>query len=222
MLAEGGNALEAMVAMAATIAVVYPHMNAHRRRRLLAGPRARPASVHAIEACGSAGARATSPALPRPRPRRHSRPRAGRGADRRRAPSAAGEARARAGVASAGGRRLPLRHLLAGRDPAAREGWRAVSPWEAPHRPEPKVEALVAAPGFADTFPLDGKLPDAGDAAPPAGAGRRRWSISPRAGLRRFLPRRHRPRDRRPISTASARRSRARTWSASRRGWWSR
>ncbi|MGL4496043.1 MAG: gamma-glutamyltransferase, partial [Beijerinckiaceae bacterium] len=28
VLAEGGNALEAMVAMAATIAVVYPHMNA--------------------------------------------------------------------------------------------------------------------------------------------------------------------------------------------------
>ncbi len=27
MLAEGGNALEAMVAMAATIAAVYPHMN---------------------------------------------------------------------------------------------------------------------------------------------------------------------------------------------------
>ena len=26
MLAEGGNALEAMVAMAATIAAVYPHM----------------------------------------------------------------------------------------------------------------------------------------------------------------------------------------------------
>src|SRR6201986_5231256 len=27
ILAEGGNALEAMIAMAATIAVVYPHMN---------------------------------------------------------------------------------------------------------------------------------------------------------------------------------------------------
>ena len=27
-LAEGGNAIEAMLAMAATIAVVYPHMNA--------------------------------------------------------------------------------------------------------------------------------------------------------------------------------------------------
>src|SRR5580693_2037279 len=27
MLAEGGNAIEAMIAMAATIAVVYPHMN---------------------------------------------------------------------------------------------------------------------------------------------------------------------------------------------------
>ena len=36
VLREGGNAVEAMVAAAATIAVVYPHMNAHRRRRLLA------------------------------------------------------------------------------------------------------------------------------------------------------------------------------------------
>jgi gamma-glutamyltranspeptidase len=27
ILAEGGNAIEAMVAMAATIAAVYPHMN---------------------------------------------------------------------------------------------------------------------------------------------------------------------------------------------------
>src|SRR5512139_637552 len=27
VMAEGGNAIEAMVAMAATIAVVYPHMN---------------------------------------------------------------------------------------------------------------------------------------------------------------------------------------------------
>ena len=42
---QGGNAIEAMVAMAATIAVVYPHMNGDRRRRLLAGARARRAGA---------------------------------------------------------------------------------------------------------------------------------------------------------------------------------
>ena len=34
VLREGGNAIEAMVAAAATIAVVYPHMNAGRHRCL--------------------------------------------------------------------------------------------------------------------------------------------------------------------------------------------
>ncbi len=41
VLREGGNALEAMVAAAATIAVVYPHNEWPRRRRLLAGGAAR-------------------------------------------------------------------------------------------------------------------------------------------------------------------------------------
>jgi oxamate amidohydrolase len=51
MLAEGGNAIEAMVAMAATIAAVYPHMN-HvggdgfwlLRERRVAACRSRPCS----------------------------------------------------------------------------------------------------------------------------------------------------------------------------------
>ena len=42
VLREGGTAIEAAVAMAASIAVIYPHMNAHRRRRLLADRRAGP------------------------------------------------------------------------------------------------------------------------------------------------------------------------------------
>src|SRR6266704_1891311 len=56
-LADGGNAIEAMVAMAATIAAVYPHMN-HLGGDgfwLVREPSGR---VRAIEAAGFAGARA--------------------------------------------------------------------------------------------------------------------------------------------------------------------
>src|SRR3954454_925198 len=58
ILADGGNAVEAMVAMAATIAVVYPHMNA------IGGDgfwlvREPGGKVHAIDACGPAGTLAT-------------------------------------------------------------------------------------------------------------------------------------------------------------------
>ena len=60
ILAEGGNAIEAMVAMAATIAVVYPHMNAIGGDGfwLVHEPGGK-GRVHAIEACGPAGALAT-------------------------------------------------------------------------------------------------------------------------------------------------------------------
>src|SRR6266511_834279 len=57
ILAEDGNAIEAMIAMAATIAAVYPHMN-HAGGDgfwLIREPKGR---VRAIEACGPAGARA--------------------------------------------------------------------------------------------------------------------------------------------------------------------
>src|SRR5215218_8698556 len=58
ILAEGGNAIEAMAAMAATIAVVYPHMNAIGGDGfwLVREPGGR---VRAIEACGPAGRLAT-------------------------------------------------------------------------------------------------------------------------------------------------------------------
>src|SRR5262245_29350899 len=59
VLADGANALEAMVAMAATIAVVYPHMN-HLGGDgfwLVHEPSGR---VRALMAAGVAGARATT------------------------------------------------------------------------------------------------------------------------------------------------------------------
>src|SRR4051812_50174087 len=59
VLAEGGDAIEAMAAMAATIAVVYPHMNAVGGDGfwLVREPGGR---VRAIEACGPAGRLATA------------------------------------------------------------------------------------------------------------------------------------------------------------------
>src|SRR5919108_1934447 len=58
VLADGGNALEAMVAMAATIAAVYPHMNhvGGDGFWLVREPSGR---VRALMAPGPAGARAT-------------------------------------------------------------------------------------------------------------------------------------------------------------------
>src|SRR5580698_4239451 len=58
ILVQGGNAIEAMVAMAATIAVVYPHMNAIGGDGfwLIREPGGK---VRAIEACGFAGEQAT-------------------------------------------------------------------------------------------------------------------------------------------------------------------
>src|SRR6202007_1308448 len=54
VLAEGGNALEAMVAMAATIAVVYPHMN-HLGGDGFWLIRERPGRIRALMAAGAAG-----------------------------------------------------------------------------------------------------------------------------------------------------------------------
>jgi gamma-glutamyltranspeptidase len=58
ILIQGGNAVEAMVAMAASIAVVYPHMNAIGGDGFWIIRDAR-GKVRAIEACGFAGQNAT-------------------------------------------------------------------------------------------------------------------------------------------------------------------
>ncbi len=66
ILGEGGNALEAMVAMAASIAAVYPHMNhiGGDGFWLIREPNKR---VRAIMAAGPAGSLAKPRALPRAR-----------------------------------------------------------------------------------------------------------------------------------------------------------
>ena len=81
ILAEGGNAIEAMLAMAASIAAVYPHMNhiGGDGFWLIREPSGR---VRAIMGAGRAGAKATIAALSRCRPRRDSGARAARRAHR--------------------------------------------------------------------------------------------------------------------------------------------
>jgi gamma-glutamyltranspeptidase/glutathione hydrolase len=156
MLADGGNALEAMVAMAAMIAVVSPHMN-HLGGDgfwLVREPSGR---VRALMAAGPAGSRAT-PELYRE---------AGLDAIPPRGPLAAltvpgaigGWARALEAARAQGGR-LPLTEMLGPAVRQAREGIaisRSLAAFAAFALPE-----LKDAPGFAQTFLDDGKPPAQG------------------------------------------------------------
>ncbi|HYI90661.1 MAG TPA: gamma-glutamyltransferase [Beijerinckiaceae bacterium] len=156
ILAEGGNALEAMVAMAATIAVAYPHMNAVGGDAfwLVREPGGR---VRAIEACGPAGSLAT---VKRYRDK-------GYDAIPPRGPDAAltvagavGGWQAALDYARSLGAKIPLSVLLTDAVRLAREGC-PVSVSEARGVPN-EAEALHRASGFAETFLVDGKTPPAG------------------------------------------------------------
>jgi oxamate amidohydrolase len=154
VLAEGGNAIEAMVAMAATIAAVYPHMN-HIGGDGFWLIRERNGRVRALMAPGRAGARAqrelyrdleTIPA---------------------RGPLAAltvpgaigGWALALEAARAAGGK-LPLDTLLSHAIGHARDGY-VVTRSQARLTAE-KLAELKDVPGFAQTFLVDGKPPQAG------------------------------------------------------------
>ncbi len=156
ILQEGGNALEAMVAMAATIAVVYPHMNAIGGDGfwLIQEPSGK---VHYIEACGPAGALAT---LERYRKLEFERiPTRGPQAALT-VPGAIGGWRRALDMAAARGGRLPLKDLLSHAVGQAKDGC-PVSPSEA--RTEANDwQSLIEAPGFRETFLVDGKVPEAG------------------------------------------------------------
>ena len=153
MLQEGGNAIEAMVAMAATIAVVYPHMNAIGGDGfwLIRTPDRR---VHYIEACGYAGALATIQryralevdAIPVRGPHAALT-----------VPGAIGGWQIALEIAKASKGRLPLDVLLHDAIRFAREGY-PQSASEARYAPK-EIAALKRAPGFSDTFLLDGKTP---------------------------------------------------------------
>ena len=156
ILAEGGNAVEAMVAMAATVAVVYPHMNAIGGDAfwLVREPGGR---VRGIDACGPAGTLAT---IERYRDK-------GYDAVPPRGPDAAltvagavGGWRLALDYARSLGGEIPLTTLFADAIRHARDGY-PVSGSEA--REEAKeLAALTQAPGFLETFFKDGKPAPAG------------------------------------------------------------
>jgi gamma-glutamyltranspeptidase/glutathione hydrolase len=156
ILAEGGNAIEAMLAMAASIAAVYPHMN-HVGGDGFWLIREHGGRVRALMGAGRAGARA-SIAFYREA-----------GCDEiptRGALAALTVPGALAGwalaseAARAHGGKLPLDVLLAGAIKHAREGY-AVSRSQAALTAE-KLAELKDIPGFASVFLVDGKAPEAG------------------------------------------------------------
>ena len=155
-LAQGGNAIEAMVAMAATISVVYPHANSIGGDGfwVIRDPKGK---VRALEACGFAGALATIDryraleldAIP---------PRGPNAALT--VPGAVGGWALALELAHALGGRMPLSILLERAVSHARQGV-PVSKSEA--RFDPTAHPLLmAAPGFASTFLVDGKPAPAG------------------------------------------------------------
>jgi len=156
ILAEGGNAIEAMLAMAASIAAVYPHMNhiGGDGFWLIREPNGR---VRALMGAGRAGAKANV---------RFYRD-AGFDEIPARGPFAAltvpGAVAAWAlalDAAKALGARMPLDLLLGGAIKHAREGY-VVTRSQAALTKE-KYAELETAPGFIQTFLDAGKAPEVG------------------------------------------------------------
>jgi gamma-glutamyltranspeptidase/glutathione hydrolase len=156
ILAEGGNALEAMVAMAAAIVTAYPHMNhvGGDGFWLVREPTGR---VRALMAPGPAGANATI-ALYREHGHDEIPPRGPLAALT--APGAVGGWMLALEAARAIGGKLPLALLLDVAIRQAREGY-VVSRSQARLSAE-KREELAQVPGFAATFLPEGKAPEAG------------------------------------------------------------
>ena len=154
ILADGGNAIEAMIAMAATIAAVYPHMN-HLGGDgfwLMREPNGR---LRAIMAAGPAG-RDARPELYRDY---ETVPPRGPLAALT-VPGAVGGWIVALQAAKAFGGTAPLDVLLGNAQGHARNGYqvsRSQARLTQQHLPE-----LKEVPGFATTFLVDGKAPDIG------------------------------------------------------------
>jgi gamma-glutamyltranspeptidase/glutathione hydrolase len=161
MLAEGGNAVEAMLAMAASIAAVYPHMNhvGGDGFWLIREPSGR---VRALMGAGAAGSKATL-ALYRE---------AGHDQIPARGPLAAltvpgaiaawilAQEAAKAQADKGIGGKLPLHVLLAPAIKHAREGY-TVTRSQARLTAE-KLPEMKEAAGFREAFLVDGKVPEVG------------------------------------------------------------
>ncbi|MGH6671229.1 MAG: gamma-glutamyltransferase family protein [Xanthobacteraceae bacterium] len=155
ILAEGGNALEAMLAMAATIAAVYPHMNhvGGDGFWLIREPSGR---VRAIMAAGPAGQNA------RPEHYRESHdtipPRGPLAALT--VPGAVGGWMLALEAALANGGKLPLDMMLGPAIAHARDGYKVTRSQK--RLTEEHLDELSGVHGFAAAFLSDGKVPGVG------------------------------------------------------------
>ncbi len=158
VLREGGNAIEAMIAAAATIAVVYPHMNSIGGDSfwLLHVPGEAPG---AIDACGAAAARATREWYAA-RGLTQTLPARGGVAANTVAGTVSGWGAAHELSRRALGGRLPLTRLLADAITYAREGCPVTVSQSA--LTSARLGELQGQPGFAETFLAGGTVPAAG------------------------------------------------------------
>jgi gamma-glutamyltranspeptidase len=155
VLRHGGDAIEAMVAAAATIAVVYPHMNGIGGDGfwLIVPPEGEPV---AIDASGAAGSLATFDFYAGERVIPHRGPKSALTVPG----TLSGWQEALKVSAQLGGGRLPLSRLLADAIRYAADGIPVTrSQANATHD---KYDELVNIPGFAQTFLSRGEIPRAG------------------------------------------------------------
>lgn len=156
VLREGGNAIEAMVAAAATIAVVYPHMNGLGGDNFWLISEKGEAPV-AIDACGAAAGLAT---IARYREQGHAAiPGRGPAAALTVAGMVSGWKAALELARRAGGK-MPLARLLADATHYARNGF-PVTRTQAKNNVAKRAE-LEHVPGFMDTFMPGGRQPETG------------------------------------------------------------
>jgi gamma-glutamyltranspeptidase len=160
VLREGGNALEAAVAAAATIVAAYPHMN-HLGGDGFWMVRERSGKVRFFEACGFAAARATR-AFYRERDLDKIPERGALAALT--VPGAVGGWMLALEAAKAAGGRMPLARLLEPAAALARAGYPVSKSlaW----RFTTDRGAAIDAPGFAETFLPGGKAPKFGERLP--------------------------------------------------------